>query len=169
MNRRKFIRNSSLAGFTLPVLLSTGKAETGTMTINESFSNLIEDDELIEVTIDELQQKMQSGKWTSKSITKGYLKRIDDIDKQGPSINSVIELNPDAVDIAEAMDDERKAGKIRGPLHGIPVLIKDNIDTADKMMTTAGSVALVGNKATKDAFIVAQLRNAGAVVLARRI
>ncbi len=110
------------------------------------------------MTIDELQQKMQSGDMTSKSITQWYLKRIEDIDKAGPKINSVIEINPDAVAIASTMDAERKAGKVRGPMHGIPVLIKDNIDTGDKMMTTAGSLALVGNKAGKDAFIIKQLQ-----------
>lgn len=122
---------------------------------------------LEEITIDELQQKMASGEQTSKSITKMYLKRIESIDKSGPGLNSVIEVNPDAIAIAEKMDAERKAGKLRGPMHGIPVLIKDNINTGDKMMTTAGSLALVGNKASKDAFIVGQLRNAGAVLLGK--
>lgn len=110
---------------------------------------------------------MQNGDLSSKAITKWYLKRIENVDKKGPAINSVIEVNPDAVTIAEAMDAERKAGKVRGPLHGIPVLIKDNIDTADKMMTTAGSLALAGNRASKDAFIVKQLRQAGAVILGK--
>ncbi|MBI2731515.1 MAG: amidase [Sphingobacteriales bacterium] len=96
-----------------------------------------------------------------------YLKRIEAIDKSGPAINAVIEINPDAIAIAEAMDKERKEGKLRGPLHGIPVLIKDNINTGDKMMTTAGALALVGNKAAKDAFIIQQLRNAGAVLLGK--
>ncbi|MBS1564421.1 MAG: amidase, partial [Bacteroidetes bacterium] len=102
-----------------------------------------------------------------RSITELYLKRIEAIDKQGPALNSVIELNPDALSIADAMDKERKEGKLRGPLHGIPVLVKDNIDTGDKMMTTAGSVALEGHKAAKDAFIIAQLRAAGAVLLGK--
>lgn len=123
--------------------------------------------ELNEITIDELQQKMKSGAYTSRSVTELYLKRIENIDKKNQRLNAVIEINPDALAIADAMDKERKAGKIRGPLHGIPVLIKDNIDTGDKMMTTAGSLALDGHKAAKDAFIIQQLRNSGAVLLGK--
>ncbi len=122
---------------------------------------------LEEATIDELQSAMAKGEQTSTSITKMYLKRIQEIDKSGPAINSVIEVNPDAVMIAEQLDAERKAGLVRGPMHGIPVLIKDNINTGDKMMTTAGSLALVGNKAINDAFIVGMLRKAGAVLLGK--
>ncbi|MEO7800958.1 MAG: amidase, partial [Ginsengibacter sp.] len=96
-----------------------------------------------------------------------YLDRIAAIDKKGPAINAVIEINPDALTIAGNMDKERKAGKVRGPLHGVPILIKDNIDTGDKMLTTAGALALVGNKANKDAFIIKQLREAGAVLLGK--
>src|SRR6185503_3659804 len=100
--------------------------------------------ELDEVTISELQEGMRSGKFSARSLTKKYLERIDDVDKNGPAINSVIELNPDALAIADSLDRERKSKGARGPLHGIPILIKDNIDTADRMMTTAGSLALVG-------------------------
>ncbi|MCW3079224.1 amidase [Segetibacter sp.] len=167
MNRRHFLKNGSLAGFTLPAIV-TGTAHAASDDSEGALTRFaLKDSDLVEVTIDELQQKMRSGTLTSKAITKGYLKRIEDVDKKGPAINSVIEVNPDAITIAEAMDAERKAGKVRGPLHGIPVLIKDNIDTADKMMTTAGSLALVGNKASKDAFIVKQLREAGAVILGK--
>jgi amidase len=127
----------------------------------------LKDFDLNEVTIDELQQKMQSGELSSKLITQWYLKRIEEIDKDGPKINSVIEVNPDAITIAETLDAERKKGKVRGPLHGIPVLVKDNIDTGDKMMTTAGSLALEGNIASKDAFIVKLLRDSGAVLLGK--
>lgn len=165
MNRRKFLRNGSLAGFTLPAFLAAPAANANEVEVSKIFA--LKDNDLDEVTVDELQQKMQTGDLSSKAITKWYLKRIEDVDKNGPAINSVIEINPDAVAIAEAMDDERKAGAIRGPLHGIPVLIKDNIDTADKMMTTAGSLALAGNRAVKDAFIVKQLREAGAVILGK--
>jgi len=122
---------------------------------------------LHEMSIDTLQQKLQSGEYTSKAITKMYLRHIAQIDKHGPALNAVIELNPDALAIAAGMDDERKAGKVRGPLHGIPVLIKDNINTGDAMMTTAGSLALEGHKADKDAFIVQRLREAGAVILGK--
>jgi amidase len=93
---------------------------------------------LDEATIDDLQSRMRAGSETAQSLAKAYLARIDAIDQRGPAINSVIELNPDAIAIASQLDTERKAGKIRGPLHGIPVLIKDNIDTADRMHTTAG-------------------------------
>jgi amidase len=167
MNRRNFLKNSSLASITL-----TG---AGVVACNESVKtsesknqNYDKDHfELKEVSIDLLQKKMQEGSLSSKDITKLYLQRIDQIDRNGPALHAVIELNPDAISIAEAMDKERIEGKIRGPLHGIPVLIKDNINTGDKMMTTAGSLALVGNKAKADAFIIKQLREAGAVILGK--
>jgi amidase len=123
--------------------------------------------ELEEITIGELQDGMSSGRWTSRAIAERYLGRIDAIDKRGPMINSIIELNPDALAIADAMDRERKGRHIRGPLHGIPVLIKDNIDTADRMATSAGSLALAENHAARDAFIVSRLREAGAVILGK--
>jgi amidase len=123
--------------------------------------------ELEEITIGELQDGMASGRWTSHAIVTSYLNRIDAIDKRGPMINAIIELNPEALAIADAMDRERKAGHIRGPLHGIPVLIKDNIDTADRMATSAGSLALAENHAARDAFIVSRLREAGAVILGK--
>jgi len=122
---------------------------------------------LPEWTITELNEKMESGELTSRQVTDLYLQRIAAVDKGGPYINSVIELNPDALEIADGLDKERKAGKLRGVLHGIPILIKDNIDTHDRMQTTAGSLALEGNIATKDAFIVKQLRKAGAVILGK--
>ncbi|MEJ7678578.1 MAG: amidase family protein [Segetibacter sp.] len=166
MNRRNFLRNGSLAGFTIPALMKeTAQSAPGSETPDTD--NIFKDLDLNEVTIEELQQKMQTGELTSKLITQWYLKRIDEIDKDGPKINSVIEVNPDAITIAEGLDTERKNGKVRGPLHGIPVLIKDNIDTADKMMTTAGSLALAGNIASKDAFIVKLLRESGAVLLGK--
>lgn len=166
MDRRKFLKNGSVAGLTLPALLGgTVAAAKNESPNNQSF--LLAADELNEATIDGLQQKMHAGSATSQSITEAYLKRIKEIDQSGPKLNSVIELNPDALTIAKAMDAERKAGKVRGPMHGIPILIKDNIDTADKMMTTAGSLALEGNHAKKDAFIVQKLREAGAVLLGK--
>jgi len=120
---------------------------------------------MIEYTISEVHKLMEAGKLTAKSLVRNYIKRINKIDKAGPKINSIIELNPDALQIAENIDDERKNHKVRGPLHGIPILIKDNISSADKMMTTAGSLALEGYKAAQDAFIVRKLREAGAVIL----
>jgi len=123
--------------------------------------------ELEEITLGELQDGMASGRWTARSIAEGYLGRIDALDKRGPAINAIIELNPEALAIADAMDRERKAGHVRGPLHGIPVLIKDNIDTADRMATSAGSLALAENHAARDAFVAARLREAGAVILGK--
>jgi amidase len=122
---------------------------------------------LPEWTISDLQQKMESGELTSRRIAELYLQRISAIDKDGPYLNSVIELNPDALEAAESLDAERQAGKTRSALHGIPILIKDNIDTADRMQTTSGSLALEGHIAAKDAFIVKQLRKAGALLLGK--
>ena len=123
--------------------------------------------ELDEITIGELQDGMKSGKFTARSLVAKYLARIEEIDKRGPAINSIIEINPDAAAIAEALDTERKEKGARGPLHGIPVLIKDNIGTADRMMTTAGSLAMIGAKPAKDAFVVQRLRESGAVILGK--
>lgn len=117
-----------------------------------------------EFSIHELQEKMKSGELTSAQITRMYLERIDSVDKK---VNSMIELNPDAEQIASSLDEERRAGKVRSSLHGIPILLKDNIDTHDKMQTTAGSLALEGHIAPKDAFIVKQLRKAGAIILGK--
>src|ERR1700738_4859654 len=123
--------------------------------------------ELEEITIAGLQEGMKSGKYTARGIAEKYLARIDALDKHGPAVNSVIEVNPDALAIAEASDRERKQKGARGPLHGIPVLIKDNIDTADKMMTPAGSLALVGAKPPKDSMVAQKLREAGAVIIGK--
>lgn len=153
MKRRNFLRNSAGAGITALAssLISAIPNEVDAFALNE-------------VTIDALQEKMRAGQLTSQKLTKMYLDRIATVDKK---INAVIELNPDALSIAAQLDSERKAGRVRGPLHGIPVLIKDNIDTGDKMMTTAGASALIGNKASKDAYIVSKLREAGAVLLGK--
>ncbi len=120
-----------------------------------------------ERTIVELQNAMQTGEWTARKIAEEYLERIESLDRNGARVNSVIELNPDALAIADALDGERRAGKTRGALHGIPILLKDNIDTHDRMMTTAGSLALKGSIAARDAFIVERLRAAGAVILGK--
>jgi len=120
-----------------------------------------------EMTIPEMQEKMASGELTARSLCESYLERIEKLDRQGPAINSVIELNPDALAIADNLDDERTAGKIRGPLHGIPILIKDNIDTHDRMQTTSGSLALEGSIAPHDAYLVRRLRKAGAIILGK--
>lgn len=169
MNRRHFLRNSSLAGVSLASLSFAACEQTEEKTTPNASpeANNADDFILNEVTIDELQQKMKSGELSAEKITQLYLDRIAAIDKSGPKINAVIELNPDALAIAKQMDAERKSGKVRGALHGIPVLIKDNIDTADKMQTTAGALAMAGNMAKQDAFIVKKLREAGAVLLGK--
>jgi amidase len=123
--------------------------------------------DLEEATIADLQQRMQSGSETSRSLVEKYLARIEAIDRRGPALRSVLETNPDALAIADQLDAERNSRGPRGPLHGIPILLKDNIATADKMMTTAGSLALAGTKPPKDAFIVERLRAAGAVILGK--
>jgi amidase len=123
--------------------------------------------ELDEITVHELQEGMQSGKFTARSLAEKYLSRIDAIDRGGPALRSVIETNPDALSIADGLDKERKEKGPRGPLHGIPILIKDNIDTADGMMTTAGSLALVGAKPLRDSFVAEKLRAAGALILGK--
>lgn len=171
MNRRLFLRNGSLAGFALTTLgttACTSEANTKLPTAADGAPVPAPDSfELNEATISGLQEKMANGQHTARSLTELYLKRIDALDKAGPKLNSVIEVNPDALTIADALDKERKAGNVRGPLHGIPVLIKDNIDTGDKQQTTAGSLALAGHKAAQDAFIVKKLRDAGAVLLGK--
>jgi len=120
-----------------------------------------------EVSVLQLQEWMESGKETSASIVEQYLQRIKEIDRDGPGLNSVIEINPDAEEIARARDMERKSQGPRGPMHGIPVLIKDNLDTHDKMNTTAGSWALYPSIPASDSFVVSRLRDAGAVILGK--
>ncbi|PVD51847.1 amidase [Terrimonas sp.] len=168
MKRRNFITNSTIATAGLSSLLtacngSKEKAGIPAKTESEEVASF----ELDEETISSLQEKIAAGKYSSEQITKLYLQRIEAIDKNGPKLNSVIEINPDAVSIAKAMDDERNTGKIRSAMHGIPVLIKDNIDTADKMQTTAGSLAMEGNIASQDAFVVKKLRESGAVIIGK--
>ena len=168
MNRRNFIINTSLTGFVLPNLI-LGSCNSKPIEDRQKSTQpgAPHEFELNEVTIDQLQEAMREGKYTSRAIAELYLKRIAEVDNDGPVLNSIIEVNPEALVIAEALDKERKEGKVRGPLHGIPVLLKDNIDTADKMMNTAGSLALEGNFPDKDAFIVKKLREGGAVILGK--
>ncbi len=122
---------------------------------------------LEEWSIAELQSKMAAGELTARRLVELYLERIAAIDQSGPRLNSVIELNPDALEIADQLDAERKAGRVRGALHGIPILLKDNIDTHDRLQTTAGSLALQGHFAARDAFLVERLRQAGALILGK--
>ena len=164
-SRRGFLQSGLLTGAAAAIYPALGAAREITVV---SAPPEVRSFELDEVTIDDLQAGMKSGKYTSRSVTEKYLQRIEEIDKQGPAVNSVIEINPDALQIADSLDRERKEKGARGPLHGIPILIKDNIDTADKMMTTAGSLALVGApKPPKDSFVAQKLRQAGAVILGK--
>ncbi|MEZ2338876.1 amidase [Mucilaginibacter sp. RCC_168] len=168
MHRRNFLKTGSLAGLTLSTLVAASCSQPAEeKKADDTADNKDDLFELSEVTISYLQQKMQAKEYTSHLITELYLKRIDKIDKNGPKLNSVIELNKDALNMADAMDKERAQGKVRGPLHGIPVLIKDNINTGDNMHTTAGALALADNFAKQDAFIVHKLREAGAVILGK--
>lgn len=164
-SRRSFIKKSMVGGiaaFSFPALTF------GEKTSASFFHHFdIQPSELDEATVAELTDRIKSGKYTIRSITEKYISRIKSIDKDGPAINSVIELNPDALKIAEELDKELKEKGPRSPLHGIPILIKDNIDTADRMQTTAGSLALVGSKPRKDSFVVKQLRSAGALILGK--
>jgi amidase len=157
VNRRHFLELAALGSALALAKPLSAVAQTGSATSPE----------LEEITIAELQEAMKSGRWTARGIAQSYLGRIDMLDKNGPAVNAIIELNPEALAIADAMDRERKAGHVRGPLHGIPIVIKDNIDTADRMRTSAGSLALADNIAARDAFIVSRLREAGAVILGK--
>ncbi len=171
MNRRLFLNRGALAAVTatlLPVVACQPIAEkapdtaaAGTPAVSgAAFA-------LHEATVADLQDRMAKGTETARSLCEKYLGRIKEVNEQGPMLRAVIETNPDALTLADALDQERKAGKVRGPLHGIPVLIKDNIDSGDQMMTTAGALALSGHKAKQDAFIVQKLRAAGAVLLGK--
>ncbi|TMC14288.1 MAG: amidase, partial [Chloroflexi bacterium] len=122
---------------------------------------------LEEATIVELQAAMTSGELTAHRLAQMYIERISALDRQGPSIKSILEINPEALEIARTLDEERHARGPRGPLHGIPVLLKDSIATADQMQTTAGSLALLGSRPPRDAFVTHRLREAGAVILGK--
>jgi amidase len=163
--RRNFLKGSLVGGVATAMYPALGAAREVLPALPPAE---VRSFELEEATIDDLQEGMKSGKYTARAVTDKYLARIEAVDKSGPAVNSVIEVNPDAAEIAEALDRERKDKGARGPLHGIPVLIKDNIDTADKMMTTAGSLALVdAPKPPRDSFVAAQLRKAGAVIFGK--
>lgn len=162
MKRRSFLQLAAVSGTSLLVLPSlasrSGKAEAFAHAGNF---------ELDELSLSDLQAGMASGRFTAVSLVRKYSDRIEKIDRHGPSLRAVVEMNPDALEIARELDRERKANRVRGPLHGIPVLIKDNIDTHDKMMCTAGSLALLGSHPLEDAFVVRRLRQAGVVILGK--
>ncbi len=168
MKRREFLTSAAIGGSAIilnPIAACNREIKREQAVI--ATSEFKQDSELDELTISELQKMMNEGAISSEEIVHLYLDRIKEIDQNGPELRSVIEINPDAVSTAKEMDSERASGTIKGPLHGIPIIIKDNIDTGDQMLTTAGSLALEGFKAKDDAFIVKQLRKAGAVLIGK--
>src|SRR5579864_4852624 len=164
-SRRRFVKNALATGAAATVYPALSGARV--LAPAPESAPEVKPFELAEITITELQEGMKSGRFTSRSLVEKYTARIEELDKHGPAVNSILEMNPDAESIAASLDAERKAKGPRGPLHGVPVLIKDNIDTADRMMTTAGSLALVGSKPAKDSFVAQKLRGAGAVILGK--
>lgn len=168
MKRRTFLTTTTLASVGLTTLLFEGcnnskkDIEDKKVAIDAAEAFVLDEE-----TISSLGKKLDSGMYSSEQLVELYLKRIENIDKNGPKLNAIIEINPDAFSIAKQMDNERKARKNRGPLHGIPIVIKDNIDTGDKLQTTAGSLAMAGNIASSDAFIVKKLREAGAIIIGK--
>lgn len=169
VSRRTFIRTGVAAGAVLSVApalaCTTGQEAPPPRT--DSAGALPAAFELDEATVSTLQEGMTSGRYTARRLAELYLERIEAIDRKGPTINSIIEVNPAALEIAASMDGERQSGRVRGPLHGIPVLIKDNIDTQDRMKTSAGSLALADSIAPADAGLVRRLREGGAVILGK--
>ncbi len=163
--RRKFLQLGALTGAATFAKLTPATAVP--LSTEDSRAAGPKPFELDEVTITQLQDRLASGKLSSVALVKKYLARIEEIDRRGPTLRCVLELNPNALSIAAALDRERKSKGPRGPMHGIPVLIKDNIATHDRMTTTAGSLALAGSIAPRDAFLVQQLRAAGAVILGK--
>jgi amidase len=164
--RRAFLQSGLASAFAAAVTPVMRAEPVGARNVAKSLPE-VPAFELEEITIAELQGGMKAGKYTALGIAQKYLERIEALDKRGAEVNSVIEVNPEVLAIAEASDRERKEKGARGPLHGIPVLIKDNIDTADKMMTTAGSLALVGSKPPRDSMVAQKLREAGAVIIGK--
>jgi amidase len=157
-SRREFLKTTIAASAALatPALAATTQAPTH-----------VPPTETDEITISEIRDGLRSGRFTARRLAEQYLARIEAIDKRGPAVNAVIEINPDALAIADELDREMKAKGPRGPLHGVPVLIKDNLDTSDRMMTTAGSLALNGSHPLRDSFVAQQLRKAGAVIIGK--
>jgi amidase len=168
IDRRRFLGYATVGtAVALAAPLTAGRLDEQTGPAAPASGTSATPFELEEVTLAQLDEGLRSGRHTSRALTEAYLARMDAIDKKGPAINAVIELNPDAIAIAESLDRERKEKSARGPLHGIPVLIKDNIETADRMHTTAGSLALADNIASRDSFVARRLREAGAVLIGK--
>lgn len=165
-SRRRFLQNAALSAGAVAAA-PWAIAHAGTARDSSGRGGFAADFELDEVTIADLSVRMASGEETARSITEKYLQRIEETNTVGPELRAVIETNPDAVAIAEQLDAERAAGRTRGPLHGIPILLKDNIGTADRTTTTAGSYALEGWIPARDSFVAERLRQAGAVLLGK--
>ena len=163
IKRRQFLKQSALASAVVVTSRDLSRAAEP-VSLSRTTSRPFE---LEELSISNLSEGLKSGRFTARSITEMYLTRINEVDKSGPAVNSVIEINPDALAIADALDKERKEKGPRGPLHGVPILIKDNIDTGDKMKTSAGSLALAESIASRDSFVAQRLRQAGAVILGK--
>lgn len=165
MNRRSFIGLGMFA--TMAPTLARWAQAVPPAALQRRTGGDVDLANLEEVTIAELQAAMEEGEFTAVELVNAYIERIEAIDQDGPRLNSILEINPDALDIAQALDEERRTSGARSPLHGIPILLKDNIDTADRMRTTAGSLALMNSTPARDAFIVQRLRDAGAVILGK--
>jgi len=166
MNRRDFIRAGVASGAAVSVVGCEPAEDV--QSVSESGTPFsIPEFRLEELTIEDLGGGLSSGDWTCRALTEMYLERIDALDRQGPTLYSILEINPDALSIADGLDRELRGGRRRGPLHGIPIVLKDNIDTADRMTTTAGSTALRGSTPLRDAYIADKLREAGAVLLGK--
>jgi amidase len=165
--RRQFLQTGLLGGLVGGVSAALLPALAAPEASAAEPTSEVRPSELDEATVTDLQAGMVSGKFTARSLAEQYLARVEEIDRHGAALHSVIEVNPDALEIAQSLDKERAEKGPRGPLHGIPVLIKDNIDTADRMFTTAGSLALVGSRPARDSFVAQQLRQAGAVILGK--
>ena len=172
MNRRSFLHRSALASATLSALplLSCSTETTKTPVAADAAAATAPapaDFPLHEATLAQLAEYQRTGRYTARQLCELYQQRIEALNQKGPRLRAVLALNPDALTLADQLDQERKAGKLRGPLHGIPVLLKDNLDTADQQATTAGALALAGHRARQDAFVVKQLRAAGAIILGK--
>src|SRR3954452_8455998 len=167
LDRRAFLGQAALLGAAAMVSRDQLSVSAKWLRSLASVRRRAESFQFEETSVAALQGEMEAGRLTAKAITEHYLQRIAEMDRKGPTLRSIIETNPDAVSVAEQLDRERAQQKIRGPLHGIPVILKDNIDTADRMTTTAGSLALQGSIAPRDAGVAARLRAAGAVLLAK--
>ena len=167
MDRRAFIGTTAAGSAALAMSAAACSPPVPDQPSSSEAPELVPPFEFDEVTVDDLQRMMESGEHTARSITQAYIERIEAMDRQGPELRAMIEINPDALEIADELDAERRSSGPRGPLHGIPVALKDNVDTHDRMTTTAGSLALEGSIPPRDSFVAERLRTAGAILLGK--